>query len=505
MSVPVTVQRALSLISRRQPNKVAVFWKDESLTYAQLDERSTRLAQGLLALGVKKGDRLAVLLPNCPDYIVIAIACAKASICMVPVNYRFTAAEVFQQIDDSGAKTIIYDQQYFQIIDQAKLSDEVINICRGGSAPAKNLEELITESSKSAIPMDATEDDLFYLGYTSGTTGKPKGAMVTQRNRALAYHYWALEFGITSEDVSMQCGPFHHTAPFTFTLTQLFLGGQVVILDGFDAKAALLAIHQFAVTWSFMVPFMLDRVLEEKKTPIGNLNFQSLKMLISGASALSTRTKDAIQEQFNGVGLHEFYGATEAGVVTNLRPIDQSNKLRCVGQPIAEIEIQIRGESTESLPQGEIGDIWLRGPTLFEGYFNAPEKTAQVKVNDWCNLGDIGRVDQDGYLYLIDRRKDVIKSGGVNIYPIEIEEVILREATVQECAVVGFPDERWGESTQAFIVTSEPIEQVKLRVQALCQEFLADYKRPRQIHGVSSLPRNANGKVLKRVLRETPT
>jgi len=505
MSVPVTVQRALSLISRREPNKVAIFWRGESLTYAQLDERSTQLAQGLLTLGLKKGDRLGVLLPNCPDYIVIAIACAKAVICMVPVNYRFTSAEVFQQIDDSGAKAMIYDQQYIEMIDQAKLSKGVIQICRGGPAPSKILEELITESSKSDLPMDAVEDDLFYLGYTSGTTGKPKGAMVTQRNRALAYHYWALEFGITSEDVSMQCGPFHHTAPFTFTLTQLFMGGQIVILDGFDAQAALKAIHQFAVTWSFMVPFMLDRVLEEKKNVEQILDLKSLKMLISGASALSTRTKDAIREQFNGLGLHEFYGATEAGVVTNLRPIDQGHKLRCVGQPIAEIEIQIRGEVGEILPQGEIGDIWLRGPTLFEGYFNAPEKTSQVKINNWCNLGDIGRVDQDGYLYLIDRRKDVIKSGGVNIYPIEIEEVILREADVQECAVVGFQDDRWGESTQAFIVTSAPIEQVTLRVQALCQEFLADYKRPRQIHGVSSLPRNANGKVLKRVLREMQT
>jgi acyl-CoA synthetase (AMP-forming)/AMP-acid ligase II len=280
------------------------------------------------------------------------------------------------------------------------------------------------------------------------------------------------------------------------------MGGQVVLLDSFDAKAALQAIAKYGVTWAFMVPFMLERVLEEKRNQLDDLDFSSLKMLISGASPLSTRTKEAICEEFLGSGLHEFYGATEAGVVTNLKPKDQSRKIRCVGQPVAELEIQIRDEEGNVKKPNEIGDIWLRGPTLFEGYFNDPIKTAEVKQNDWCNLGDIGRVDEEGFLYLIDRRKDVIKSGGVNIYPIEIEEVILRDTAVKECAVVGMSDQRWGESTQAFIVTDESIETIGVRLNSLCQQYLADYKRPKKIHRIDSLPRNANGKVLKRVLRE---
>jgi acyl-CoA synthetase (AMP-forming)/AMP-acid ligase II len=502
MPVPVTVQRALSLSSRRFPQKIAIYYKNESLTYSQLDIRSTKLANGLLALGLQPGDRVGILLPNCPDYIVFAIACAKAVLCMVPINYRFTPMELALQIKDSGAKAIIFEDIFSNTLLEASLPKEVISICRNGNSGELDFDELIDHAPSGNLTVQANESDLFYLGYTSGTTGKPKGGMITQRNRALAYHYWALEFGITSDDIALHCGPFHHTAPFTFTLTQLFMGGQVVLLDSFDAKAALQAIAKYGVTWAFMVPFMLERVLEEKRNLLDDLDFSSLKMLISGASPLSTRTKKAICEEFLGSGLHEFYGATEAGVVTNLKPKDQSRKIRCVGQPVAELEIQIRDEEGNVKKPNEIGDIWLRGPTLFEGYFNDPIKTAEVKQNDWCNLGDIGRVDEEGFLYLIDRRKDVIKSGGVNIYPIEIEEVILRDTAVKECAVVGMSDQRWGESTQAFIVTDESIETIGVRLNSLCQQYLADYKRPKKIHRIDSLPRNANGKVLKRVLRE---
>jgi acyl-CoA synthetase (AMP-forming)/AMP-acid ligase II len=502
MSVPVTVQRALSLSGRRFPQKTAIYYKNESLTYSQLDVRSTKLANGLLALGLKPGDRVGILLPNCPDYIVFAIACAKAVLCMVPINYRFTPMEIALQINDSGAKAIIFDDIYTNTLLQTSLPKELISICRNGIGGELDFDELIDLASSENLTLQANESDLFYLGYTSGTTGKPKGGMVTQKNRALAYHYWALEFGITSDDIALHCGPFHHTAPFTFTLTQLFMGGQVVLLDSFDAKAALQAIAKHGVTWAFMVPFMLERVLEEKRNLLDDLDFSSLKMLISGASPLSTRTKEAICEEFLGSGLHEFYGATEAGVVTNLKPKDQSRKIRCVGQPVADIEIQIRDEDGNVKNPNEIGDIWLRGPTLFEGYFNDPEKTAEVKQNNWCNLGDIGRVDEEGFLYLIDRQKDVIKSGGVNIYPIEIEEVILRDTAVKECAVVGMLDQRWGESTQAFIVTDESMETISARLNSLCQKYLADYKCPKKIHRIDSLPRNANGKVLKRVLRE---
>jgi acyl-CoA synthetase (AMP-forming)/AMP-acid ligase II len=496
----VTVQRALTLSARRRPGKVAIRYRNVAVTYGELDQRAERAARALLAVGLSPGDRVALMLSNCPDYIVLAVACAKAALCMVPVNYRFTAAEIRLQVGDCGARALVYDPAFSPYVAAAGLGEHVRLICRDSG-----FESWVSAAPSAPLEAQAQEDDLFYLGYTSGTTGKPKGAMVSQRNRALAYHYWALEFGIAPDDVALHCGPFHHTAPFTFTLTQLFMGGEVVILDSFDAPAAVAAIRSHGVTWSFMVPYMLERLLETGLDQ-ANGDAASLRMLISGASPLSTRTKDSVLARFPKVRLHEFYGATEAGVVTNLRPEDQLRKKRCVGQPVAEIDIEIRDEQGErQTSPGTVGDIWMRGPTLFGGYFNAPEKTDEVSDGQWCTLGDIGHLDEDGFLYLVDRRKDVIKSGGVNIYPIEIEEVILREPAVSECAVVGLPDSRWGEAACAFLVLRPDAGDdaaVVQRVQRLCREALAGFKQPKEIRCIDALPRNANGKVLKRELRQ---
>ena len=491
------MQRVLDLAFQRYGARIAVYHNDTALTFTELGRRAAGIAQGLMAAGLSRGDRVAVMLPNCADYIVIAAACAKGALCMVPVNYRFTGAELHRQINDSGAKVLISDTRFDPQIAAASLPDSVRIIRRG-----PDLERMVAQACDTWLAPEAQEDDLFYLGYTSGTTGRPKGAMVTQRNRALAYRYWAMEFGIGSDDIGLHCGPFHHTAPFTFTLAQLSIGGTVVVLDSFDAASAAAVIARHGVTWSFMVPFMLERVLETK---LDGASAPSLRMLVSGASPLSTRTKTRVLERFPKVALHDFYGATEAGVITNLRPDDQLAKVRCVGRPIAGIEIQIRDESHRLIAEaGVVGDIWLRGPTLFAGYFMSPEKTAEVSDGQWCTLGDIGYLDEHGYLYLVDRRKDVIKSGGVNIYPIEIEEVILREQEVRECAVVGMPDERWGEATTAFLVLKESANatEIQQRVQELCNALLADYKRPKAFRILHALPRNANGKVLKRDLRD---
>jgi acyl-CoA synthetase (AMP-forming)/AMP-acid ligase II len=232
-------------------------------------------------------------------------------------------------------------------------------------------------------------------------------------------------------------------------------------------------------------------------------DWRSLRMMISGGSALTTQTKEGVLATFPACGLHEFYGATEAGVITNLRPQDQARKRRCVGRPVFDTEVVIRDEVGQELPVGEIGEIWLRGPTIFSGYFNAPEKNQAVFSGDWCTLGDVGRIDEEGYVYIVDRSKDVIKSGGVNVYPVEIEEVLLEQTGVQEVAVVGIADPTWGEAVHAVVVLAP---HVLLDVEVLltrCRERLAGYKVPKTVEFRTELPRNANGKVLKRVLRET--
>jgi fatty-acyl-CoA synthase/long-chain acyl-CoA synthetase len=502
MAVEVTVKRALELAAAAGRARPALHGPGGTMSYAALDAAANRLANHLLAF-CEPADRVAIMLSNGPEYVVAAFACAKARLTMLPVNYRFTAAEVAFLFDDATPRAVVHGAEFRPQIAQAASGRAGLRRLVLGAAEAgeTDLREVLDHGDSRPLPGTARASDIFYLGYTSGTTGRPKGAIVTQGNRALAYHYWALEFGLTQDDHGLHCGPFHHTAPFTFSLTQLFMRGQVSILPAFSPRAALETIARNRVTWAFMVPFMLERLLELDPAEIAAHDLSSLRMIVSGASPLSTRTKERLLEILKGAELHEFYGATEAGVITNLQPRDQRRKTRCVGRPVFDTEIAIRRPDRTAVEPGEPGDIWLRGPTLFSGYFNAPEKTAEVFDGDWCTLGDVGRIDDEGYLYIVDRSKDVIKSGGVNIYPVEIEEALLGHPAVADVAVVGIPDETWGEAVHAVVVPQHADQATSDVLLGHCRERLAGYKLPKSFEYRSELPRNANGKVLKRVLR----
>ena len=502
--VEMTVKRALELAAASAGEEPALHWRESTIAYSELDAAATRLANHLAAAGIQPGDRVAILLSNCPEYVIAAIACAKARLTMLPVNYRFTASEIASLFADAEPRVVIYDAQFRRVIIEGAANQQNLHrLVLDGEPSAEEtaLRHILTSGDPQGIRSDAKTSDIFYLGYTSGTTGRAKGAIVTQGNRALAYHYWALEFGLTRDDHGLHCGPFHHTAPFTFTLTQLFMRGQMSILPAFSAGEALQTIARNKVTWAFMVPFMLERLLELGPDEIAAHDLSSLRMVVSGASSLSTRTKERFLEVFKGVQLHEFYGATEAGVIANLQPRDQRRKVRCVGRPVFDTEIVIRKPDGTPALAGETGDIWLRGPTLFSGYFRAPEKTAEVFDGDWCTLGDVGRMDEEGYLYIVDRSKDVIKSGGVNIYPVEIEEALLAHPSVADVAVVGIPHETWGEAVHAVIVPQASFPVASDILLSHCRERLAGYKLPKSFEYRLELPRNANGKVLKRVLR----
>jgi long-chain acyl-CoA synthetase len=404
-----------------------------------------------------------------------------------------------------NARALIYADEFRREVDRARDGLRGLLSFAVGTPSVADVGELLRlASAQPAAPPDLTvrEEDIFYLGYTSGTTGRPKGAVVTHRNRALAYHYWALEYGITGVDTALHVGPFHHTAPFTFTLTQLYRGGCVVIMPKFDAENTLRTLARERVTWSFMAPYMFNALIPLIVEHGSRVDLSHLRFLISGASALPTPTKRGLLESLPNVGLHEFYGATEAGVITNLRPEDQHRKIRCVGRAVPDAEIRILAEDGAEAPPGEVGDIWIRSPTLFDGYFNAPEKTREAFRDGWATLGDVGRVDDEGYLYIVDRRKDVIKSGGVNIFPAEIEEVVLAHPGILEVAVIGIPDARWGEAVHAVLVRRPGSTVTYEELLAHCRGSLSSYKLPKSIEFREALPRNPAGKILKRELRD---
>ena len=506
MPVELTVGRSLRLAAERHPDKLAVVCGSESLTHAALDALGNRIAHALLGLGLHKGDRFGVMLPNSVLYTAVCYAAAKSGLVMVLLNSRFSPRDLHYHVQDAGVRALFFADDMFDRVDAARamLTDlELHCIDVDGERPGcHTLSQLLDQAPDHEPDVQVGELDVFYLGYTSGTTGKPKGALITHRNRSLAYHYWALEYGFGRDDVYLQSGPSHHSVQFGFTLAQLSLGGSSVVLPRFDPAQALARMQEYGATWTLMVPYMYNALVALAQEQARELMPTKMRTFISAASALPTAVKNALLERYPAVGLHEFYGATEAGVVTSLRPEEQRLKTRCVGRPVHDTEVRVLREDGSPAPAGEVGLLYLRGPTMFDGYFRSPEKTAQAFRDGWCTLGDLGRMDQEGYVYIVDRAKDVIKSGGVNIYPAEIEEVLALHPAVSEVAVIGVPHLRWQEAVHAVVTARAGHAPTADELGAYCRAELADYKVPKSFEFRDELPRSPAGKVLKRELRE---
>jgi long-chain acyl-CoA synthetase len=504
--VELTVGRTLLLAAERDPDALAVVCGDESLTHAGVNAFGNRIANALLDLGLRKGDRFGVMLPNSVLYTAICYAAAKSGLVMVLLNSRFSARDLHYHLEDAGVRALFFADSMFERVDGARalLADAQLHcIDVDGERPRCHaLSQLLNGMPDHEPDAQLGELDVFYLGYTSGTTGKPKGALITHRNRSLAYHYWALEYGFGRGDVYLQSGPSHHSVQFGFTLAQLSLGGSSIVMPRFDAVHALRLMRQHGVHWTLMVPYMYQELVAMPPGPAAELHPDRLRTFISAASALPTAVKNALLERYPAVALHEFYGATEAGVVTSLRPEEQRLKTRCVGRPVQDMEVRVLREDGSLAPAGEVGALYLRGPTMFDGYFRSTEKTAQAFRDDWCTLGDLGRMDDEGYVYIVDRAKDVIKSGGVNIFPAEIEEVLALHPAVSEVAVIGVPHPRWQEAVHAVVVPRAGHSPTPAELTAFCRAELADYKVPKSVEFRAELPRSPAGKVLKRELRE---
>lgn len=502
--IDLTLGRSLRLAAENYPDRIAARCDGESVTHRELDRAGNRIAHALLQLGFERGDRVGIILPNGIQYLAIVYAVAKTGITAIFLNYRFTGREIAYQLRDSAARAVIYGAEFADVVREAKR--EVPDVLTIGADTVTD-GDVGSLSDISNCPdtdpgVEVLENDIFYLGYTSGTTGFPKGAIVTHRNRSLAYRYWAIEYKFGSDDRYLHPGPFHHSVQLGFTLAQLSQGGTVSILSKFDAENALRVMHEDRITWSFMVPFMYNAILALPQNVRDGFDLSALRTFISAASPLPTAVKDGLLDAFPSVGLNEFYGATEAGVVTNLKPCDQRRKIRCVGKPILDMEIRIVDDDGAELPAGTVGHLFMKGPTLFDGYYGAADKTASAFRDGWCTLGDLARKDEEGYLYIVDRVKDVIKSGGVNIFPSEIEEVLALHPAVFEVSVVGIPDATWGEAAHAIVVPKVDASLSGDELLAYCRGLLAGYKIPKSLEFRADLPRNPGGKVLKRVLRD---
>ncbi|MDT0202723.1 AMP-binding protein [Nocardioides sp. AE5] len=494
-----------ALHSRR--DKVAVVEGEERFTWAEVSERTARLANALSALGIGRGDKVSVFLPNRAQYVEIVYAIAGLGAAVVPISYRFVPSEVEYAVRFSDSKAVILDATLLDTFVAAHesldhiASDRVVVL--GGADPStgyRDYDELLASAEASLDYLVLDEWDIYHLAFTGGTTGYPKACEVPQRMARQNWYDITVEVGVREDDTTLIAGPFYHGLGFMWGLQQLMVGGTVVMQRNFDARGALALIEQERVTFTPMAPTMYTMLLEveEKDT----FDVSSMRGLVSAAAPLLTSTKERLLDYFSGAGLFEYYGATEAGFYSVLKPADQLRKVRSVGQAWFGCELRILDAEGNDVPVGEVGQIYKRGPGLGVRYYKNPEATAEAFRGEWLTSGDLGRLDEEGYLYVVDRAKDMIISGGVNIFPTEIEEVVAAHPDVVEVAVIGLPDETWGETVHAYVVMRAGAELDEGVLNALCAERLAKYKRPRHYHAVAELPKNASGKLLKRVLRD---
>jgi acyl-CoA synthetase (AMP-forming)/AMP-acid ligase II len=500
----------LRLHGRSTPGKVAVADGRRSLTYARLDERVDRIAATLQGLGLEKGDRLAVYMGNRIEWAEPLFGCARAGIVCVPVNGRFRDEEVAHVLGHSGAVAVVAESRLAPRIAAIRASLEHLPhdrlLCVDPDPPAGfvSLEAAMAAAPAVPAPVDVDEDDCWYLGYTSGTTGRPKAAVITHRPRTISAYCAAIEYGVNDASKTLVVMPLFHANGIFFLQLMLTVGGTAHVAEQFDARGVLEAIDAHGITLVSLVPTMYALILALPDEVKARHRLDSLKATLSSSAPLPGKVKEEMLAFFPGASIHEFYGSTEAGFVTNLRPRDQMRKLRSVGQAFVGVEIRLLDERGDEVPAGVVGELWSRGLTHSPaGYWNDPEATrAAYREGGWFSAGDLAMRDEEGYVYIVDRKKDLIITGGENVYPTEIEDVLLRHPAILEVAVVGVPDDVWGDRVCAVVVPRGAEAPTLADLRAWAKERIADYKCPREVRVVESLDKGPTGKLLRRAIRD---
>jgi fatty-acyl-CoA synthase len=517
MSALLTLAESVAAHARTQPNKLGARDSRRALSYAAWNERASRLANALLGLGLRSGDRVALLAFNTLEWLEIYVALARAGLVAVPINFRLVGPEVAYIVQHSEARAFIVQDELHAGVDSIRSELSIDATCYlhfgGSSTPARwqGYEALIANASTTAPAVNVQPSDLFALMYTSGTTGRPKGAMRSHAGNALLALATALEFGLTRDDNGLLVMPLCHANSLYFAVTFAMLGATIVVDDRphFDPTALLALLARERISFTSLVPTHYIMMLELPAAVKAQHELSRVgKLLISSAPARKD-TKLAILELFPNGRLFELYGSTEAGWVTLLRPDEQLAQLGSVGREWAGSgAIKLLDGEGHEVRDGEVGELYSRTPYAFDGYWKNPEKTALAFRGPWCSVGDMARRDEHGFIHLVDRKSNMIISGGENIYPSEVEAVLAAHPAVQDVAVIGLPDAKWGERVVAVVVPrSEPVAppaELEITLGSWCREHIAGFKRPRAYTFIDAaqMPRTATGKIQHRLLRE---
>ena len=486
----------------------ALVYEGRAVTWAELDHRSSRVAQGLLAEGVEPGDRVAYLDKNGPSSFEVLFGTAKGNAVHVPVNWRLSPNEIAAILNDAGVRVLFVGTEFAGVLERfeaALTSVSRIVIVGGAHDRHLDLEAWLSGRPAHDPGVRSSADDLAMLLYTSGTTGRPKGAMLTNRSLA-GLRALADRLGCDDRTVSLVAMPMFHIGGGGWALVALDRGGTDVVLREVEPARIVEVIERHRVTQAFLVPTVIGMVLAEVDgRPV---DFSSLTTLAYGASPISETVLRRSLHAF-GCGFVQLYGLTETtGGIVMLAPEDHDlarpDLLQSCGRPMSGVEVRVVDPETgEDLPDGRVGELWVRSGQNMIGYWEREAETRQTLTPDaWLRTGDAGYRDGDGYLFLHDRIKDMILSGGENVYPAEVENVLMAHPSVADVAVIGVPHEVWGEAVKALVVLTHGADATAEELIGFAREQLAGYKCPKSVDFVAALPRNASGKLLKRELRD---
>ena len=494
---PLSLVGGIRSAMSRNPSKIAIRDSGSSRDYRQLINRIDRITSGLIKLGMNSDNHAAIIAGNSIEYVEVVGGASQAGVAVATLNPRLSTRELVAMCDDAEARLIFVDQKNAERVRASEYAS-VERIIEFGS----EFENWLGSSQPVESPQKIAEESVFTIPYTSGTTGRPKGVLVSHRSRVMTVYGMAAEYGCYSpDDRFLAIAPMCHGAGMVFALAALYFGGYTQLMSRFDPEAVLQALRDDEISGVFMVPTHFHGIFELDDGALADNYYPSLNTIISNAAPLSQNLKERIVEHFGGDLLHETYGSTEASIVSNLRPADQLNKKKCVGLPFNSTLIKILDEDGKERAANEVGELYTNSLYSFNGYWRNPQETEAAFKDGWVTVGDLAYKDDEGYLYIVDRKKDMIISGGINIYPREIEEVIAGHPAIVEAAVIGVPNEKWGEQLKAFVVV-EPSKQFSIdETIQLCSDQLSSYKVPREFEVIDQLPRNANGKILKSNLR----
>lgn len=508
MLVRDILRRNASIYSK----KIGLVDGKKRFSYGEINSRVNRLSNALRDLGFDRGDKIAIMAENCHQFVETYFAIAKAGLVIVPVNARFSAEEASYIINHSDSAVLIVQEHLKSVIGDLKESmpkvKHIISIGKGDQG-VQAYEDLLANSTDKEPDVVIHPDDVMMIMYTSGATGVPKGVLTSHRNIMANTNTMTLELRIVPEEINLLVMPLYHIGGFWPTLTHFYRGATTILLPRFDAESVMKLVEKERITFLNLVPTMLMRIVSHPD--ISKYNLESLRLIMyAGAPIALKQLKSAMEI----LGSHRFYtglGCTEASGSMISFPTTEhalvgplSEKLGSVGRDSIGVEIKIVDESENELSTGKVGEIIAKGDNIAKGYWKMPEETAETFREGWLYTGDMGYRDEDGYIFVVDRKKDIIISGGENVSSYEVEQVLYQHPSVGEAAVIGVLDDEWGEAVKA-VISLKPEYKAKVTEKEIidfCKSRLARFKRPKSVNFLDELPKNAAGKIAKQELKK---